>query len=407
MAAAAEDVPLAVSVLRPEVERFSMNVSQRVASDPRTAPLQAIVVGYYPGMPDLDIQSMENRMYWGFVLRDEKVTLLAFVCRNPCSSLPYLQVRDQVVGMLKESTSQPPEGVVVTMTGDRVTDYDQSRDESMEVMFRAECCVFPPAMFVLMYIVGDMRLLVFAPVVLAVTFLTSLLLPYPLTFTRDIYRDNFAAMMSVCMALSLDYSLFILSRFSENREKSLRRLENVLVTMRHTAHTIFVSGTWVAVAFFGGMTNAGAVFGTTALSCVMVSSTLYPAALLGFGESLATPPTTGACFGFFPKPSVRTNGLDLQVSASLDRRRLRPLRALRGAHALSVYQCGCLRDAPGGLVERPCVARNRCQRYARGKVRAAHGCRQLEGARGPRVGSTASREASTRWFSTTWALSRG
>lgn len=50
------------------------------------------------------------------------------------------------------------------------------------------------------------------------------------------------AMVSVLLAFSLDYSLFMLSRFMENRRKGLEREENAELLVFETGHTIFVSG---------------------------------------------------------------------------------------------------------------------------------------------------------------------
>ena len=49
-------------------------------------------------------------------------------------------------------------------------------------------------------------------------------------------------MLSVLLAFSLDYSLFMLSRYVENRQRGLDREENAEVMLFETGHTILVSG---------------------------------------------------------------------------------------------------------------------------------------------------------------------
>ena len=64
----------------------------------------------------------------------------------------------------------------------------------------------------------------------------------PLAKWTPLSPDVPPAMVSVLLAFSLDDSLFMLSRFMENRRKGLEREENAELLVFETGHTIFVSG---------------------------------------------------------------------------------------------------------------------------------------------------------------------
>ncbi|CAK9089742.1 Histone H3-like centromeric protein cpar-1 (CENP-A-related protein 1) (Centromeric protein A related) [Durusdinium trenchii] len=100
-------------------------------------------------------------------------------------------------------------------------------------------------------------------------------------------------MGSVILALSLDYSLFLLSRFSENHNDKLTLQENVDIIKACTCRTIAVSGVLVAIAFFSGillpernLQGTCICLGFAVLACVATNVVFLPAVFVVFGPML-------------------------------------------------------------------------------------------------------------------------
>eukprot|EP00929_Paragymnodinium_shiwhaense_P009459 TRINITY_DN11363_c0_g3_i1.p1 TRINITY_DN11363_c0_g3~~TRINITY_DN11363_c0_g3_i1.p1 ORF type:complete len:921 (+),score=158.34 TRINITY_DN11363_c0_g3_i1:82-2844(+) len=292
-------LPALPTIVNPEVDAFSQNVSAMVATDERTSPLKPLVTGFFVGNPDLALPAQDPILRHGFVSEDGRMTILMFVATaipKPELHLTPAKVRDNVVSCLKQFVDYPPAGTEVLLTGNPVISHDMVYDKSAEALFRAELCVIPLALMVLAYLIGNLRLLVIPPIVLAVSFLTAMAAVYPVTWKYPSFdQDIPSAMVSVTIALSLDYSLFLLTRVNENCALGMSIQENVDVMMQHTAHTIGISGLLIAIAFFGAMTipeenlqAAGLSLGVTTLCCLVVNATLTPALVLLAGRLLTS-----------------------------------------------------------------------------------------------------------------------
>eukprot|EP00931_Biecheleriopsis_adriatica_P065822 TRINITY_DN40294_c0_g1_i1.p1 TRINITY_DN40294_c0_g1~~TRINITY_DN40294_c0_g1_i1.p1 ORF type:complete len:784 (+),score=130.11 TRINITY_DN40294_c0_g1_i1:263-2353(+) len=212
---------------------------------------------------------------------------------------PWLY-RKQLMEFLHEEMARPPAGTEVLLTGNPVIAYERFFDHSIELLMKAEIFVLPIALFIFIWLVGEVRLLVIPPAVLVVSFVMACAAAVPLAKWTTLSPDVPPAMVSVMLAFSLDYSLFLLSRFTENKSLGLDIEENIRVLLRHTGHTIVVSGLLIAIAFFGAIAlpeqnlhSAGEVLGITVVACMVVNITLTPALLLLFGECLTS--SEGKC----------------------------------------------------------------------------------------------------------------
>jgi len=288
------------SVLTDDVERFSLNVSDCVKTDWRTKDLDPVVTGYFTGSDErLNLKPKGDTLRHGYVSPDETMTLVDLIGMGTPPASKHLaawMVRENVIAFLSDFVKYPPKGTKVMLAGNPVTSHDASQDHSIEMLLHAEICVIPIALAVLALLVWHLRLLLIPPIVLAVSFLASVCAVTPVTWVMPFSTDIPPAMVSLVIALSLDYSLFFLTRFNENRALLLTIQDNVDVMMRHTTHTIAVSGLLIAIAFFGALAipernlqSAGVCLGVTTLACVVVNTTLTPSLLLIFGKMLTQP----------------------------------------------------------------------------------------------------------------------
>ena len=94
-------------------------------------------------------------------------------------------------------------------------------------------------------------------------------------------------MMSVSIAMSVDYSLFFLSRWDEEIRAGKAVLEATTITMYHTGHTIIVSGLTLAACAMGLMlipmdllSSLGYTTSIVVACTMIINLTLTPALLL-------------------------------------------------------------------------------------------------------------------------------
>ena len=149
---------------------------------------------------------------------------------------------------------------------------------------------FPIALAILAYMVSSARLLIFPLLSIISTALVSFLIMYPVAMVVDVISFAPSVMMSLCVALSIDYSLFLLSRFRQEAEADpSRTLHSVQKMMQTAGHTVFVSGCTLSFCWFGLcmfpvllLSTVGVAVGITTIVCLAVNLTLVPALLLTF-----------------------------------------------------------------------------------------------------------------------------
>ena len=99
-------------------------------------------------------------------------------------------------------------------------------------------------------------------------------------------------MLFLCLAFSIDYSFFLLTRFQEERQTHQLPLDEAVAQMlRHGGEVVFISGallclTWLALALFpvDGLSAIGYCSAITVLFCVVSNLAIAPCMLLAFPD---------------------------------------------------------------------------------------------------------------------------
>lgn len=99
-------------------------------------------------------------------------------------------------------------------------------------------------------------------------------------------------MLFLCLAFSIDYSFFLLTRFQEERQVNQKPLDEAVVCMmRHGGEVVFVSGgllclTWLALALFpvDGLNAIGYCSAIAVFFCVLSNLVIAPSMLLAFPD---------------------------------------------------------------------------------------------------------------------------
>ncbi|CAK0875964.1 unnamed protein product, partial [Prorocentrum cordatum] len=293
---AIEAVGSTPDVLTDAVADFSRNVSRSCAEDPRVTPYAPLVLGYY--LDAGGYHPPEDLLRAEFVSADQRMTILVIQATKMSGNW------NDANAFLQEYCGLAPPGYVLHITGipevlggdgcfEGVHAKVNTRDMSFECIFRAEMCTLPVAMYIVGSIVKSGRLLVLPLVTVAVSFVVGALLTIPWMSSVKVPPDAVAAMGSVTLALCLDYSLFILSRFADQHREGMPLQQNIDLIRRYTNRTIAVSGSLVTIALFGSLLlpqgnlqGSGVALGWVTIACVATSTVLMPAMLLVFGHAL-------------------------------------------------------------------------------------------------------------------------
>ncbi len=169
--------------------------------------------------------------------------------------------------------------------------YMDMKEVTQEDLALMDIIVIPIAMLVLAFVLRSLKLMILPILSMAISILTSYLIMYPLALTLNIFSFVPSIMMSLVIALSIDYSLFLLTRY---REEILKNNDNSKATKQmsqHAGHTIMLSGLTLAITFLGLVffpLELLSTIGLGATVCIIttliVNLTLTPSLLLTFGK---------------------------------------------------------------------------------------------------------------------------
>mmetsp|Transcript_37475 Transcript_37475/g.117388 ORF Transcript_37475/g.117388 Transcript_37475/m.117388 type:complete len:1067 (-) Transcript_37475:218-3418(-) len=158
---------------------------------------------------------------------------------------------------------------------------------------------------------------------------TTLLIMYPVSYyVMDVNVCAPAMLVAVALAMSIDYSLFLLTRFNEERLDGRSITQSLEIALATQGHTIVVSGATLALCFTSMLvlptstiTSMAAGAATAVLQSVLVSLSLTPALLLTMprfftADRLLGLSLDGTPFGTYRRAS---SGTVAQFGATIDR----------------------------------------------------------------------------------------
>ncbi len=196
---------------------------------------------------------------------------------------------DDVISEVQHSDASP--AFAVTVTGQRTVDHDfnqLSEDDlrSGELQFG-----LPAALIVLLLVFGTVvaglvPLLIALPsIIVALSFVAVL----GHAFNLSIFTINMLTGMG--LALGIDYALFVVSRFREERGKGREKLDAISASAITANRAVLFSGTTFVIAMFGMFIVPSSIMRSLAVGAILVgivsvvaSATLLPALLGVLGD---------------------------------------------------------------------------------------------------------------------------
>ncbi|MHA1199680.1 MAG: MMPL family transporter [Candidatus Heimdallarchaeaceae archaeon] len=129
--------------------------------------------------------------------------------------------------------------------------YIDMQAATTEDLTKMDMIVLPIALVVLAFVLRSLKLMIIPIASMGISILASFLIMYPLALAFDIFSFVPSIMMSLVIALSIDYSLFLLTRYREEILKKKSVSESVLLMSKNAGHTITVSGLILIVCYLG------------------------------------------------------------------------------------------------------------------------------------------------------------
>jgi uncharacterized membrane protein YdfJ with MMPL/SSD domain len=131
-------------------------------------------------------------------------------------------------------------------------DANVGMEHDMKAM---DSIALPMALAVLVYIIRSIRLLALPLLSVGGSICFSFSTMYFVAVSGAMPVVSFAPpmLLSLTLAMSVDYSLFILTRFREevNNNKTVANVQIVEAVLKSSGHTVVISGCTLAACFFG------------------------------------------------------------------------------------------------------------------------------------------------------------
>jgi uncharacterized membrane protein YdfJ with MMPL/SSD domain len=242
---------------------------------------------------------------------------------------------DDIVGAVERADARP--AFAVSITGQKTHDRDfnelsQSDLQEGELQFG-----LPAALLILLLVFGAvvaglLPLLITLPSIVVALGLVAVLAH---AFSLSVFVINMLTGMG--LALAIDYALFVVSRFREERGRGREKLDAIAASATTANRAVVFSGTTFVIAMFGMLIVPSSIMRSLAVGAILVgivsvaaSATLLPAllGLLGDGvdrlripligrRSLESTNPEGRFWGAIVRAVLRRPGLSLALSVAV------------------------------------------------------------------------------------------
>ena len=242
---------------------------------------------------------------------------------------------DGIVGAVERADARP--GFAATVTGQRTLGRDVTELSQSDLRHGELRVGLPAALIVVLLVFGAVvaglvPLLITLPSIAVALGLVAVLAH---AFSLSVFVINMLTGMG--LALAIDYSLFVVSRFREERGRGREKLDAIAASARTANRAVVFSGTTFVIAMFGLLIVPSSIMRSLAVGAILVgivsvlaSATLLPAllGLLGDGvdrlripvigrRSLQAANPEGRFWGAIVRAVLRRPGLSLALSVGL------------------------------------------------------------------------------------------
>jgi RND superfamily putative drug exporter len=242
---------------------------------------------------------------------------------------------DHVVSVVHRANDRP--GFDVSVTGQKTIDRDFNSLSESDLQHGELQIGLPAALIILLLVFGSvvaglMPLMITLPSIVVALGLVALLAQ---AFNLSIFVVNMLTGMG--LALGIDYALFVVSRFREERGRGRKQMDAIAATATTANRAVVFSGTTFVIAMFGMLIVPNSIMRSLAVGAIVVgavsvvaSATLLPAllGLIGDGvdrwripffgrRSLEQSNPEGRFWGAIVRGVLRRPGLSLALAVAV------------------------------------------------------------------------------------------
>lgn len=275
------------TVLTPGVEAFSLAINQTVRGLEDPSYVQSVQSYFVSKAAD-----MPATVYDQFVSKDKTATFLALFYHGGVSDNKAADLSDYLRTQIKTlQADMGAEGQRVDITLIGIAAFLKPMNQALERgMVTMDAGIMPIALVVLWTMLRTWRLMLIPGPTIAVSVLGSFaVVQVCVTPFIGVFTVAPTLMMSLVLALSIDYSLFMLVRYRTELTRTQDHFVSVVLMLRYAGHTIAVSSMTLTVVFFGmlmfgvpSIFTLGIGAGAAVVVTVIVNETLLPVILLSF-----------------------------------------------------------------------------------------------------------------------------
>ena len=218
------------------------------------------------------------------VSRDRHATMIQFAMPNESSG-----GIDHVITAVRRADASP--AFEASVTGQRTANHDFSKLSQDDLQSGELRFGLPAALIILLLVFGTVvaglipMLIALPSIVVALGFVAAL----AHAFSLSIFVVNMLTGMG--LALGIDYALFVVSRFREERGRGRQKLDAIAASGTTANRAVIFSGTTFVIAMFGMLIVPSSIMRSLAVGAIVVgivsvaaSATLLPALLGLFGD---------------------------------------------------------------------------------------------------------------------------
>jgi len=222
------------------------------------------------------------------VSKDRRKTIIPFVMAGDLSDA-HDNVH-QIVDIVHETDASPQFDVLIVGDASIAAESNEYAERDLR---RGEAFAIPIAIVILVLVLGAVSA-AFIPLMLAVVAIGMALAMTALVgqaFEMSFFVVNMITMMG--LAVGIDYSLFIIARYREERAKGRDKLDAISASGATAGRAIFFSGLTVVLALAGLVLVPGTIFRSLGIGAILVviaavlaTMTLLPAVLSIMGDKV-------------------------------------------------------------------------------------------------------------------------
>jgi len=261
--------------------------SRYTVQSPRFRTLVRTLAGEVSGAEDVKgVRTYLTTRDPSLVSKDRHATMLQLAMPDESSS-----GIDDVISAVRRADASP--AFAVTVTGQRTVNHDFNKLSEDDLRSGELEFGLPAALIILLLVFGTVvaglvPLLIALPsIIVALSFVAVL----GHVFSLSVFTINMLTGMG--LALGIDYALFVVSRFREERGQGREKLDAISASAMTANRAVLFSGTTFVIAMFGMFIVPSSIMRSLAVGAILVgivsvvaSATLLPALLGALGDRI-------------------------------------------------------------------------------------------------------------------------